>query len=285
MSWQDRNTAFDMRGIVFDIKEFAVNDGAGIRTTVFLKGCPLHCIWCHNPEGLKRERELYIKQKGCTHCRLCYRPCSHPECQGLGRCLHICLQNLVSVAGVEWESEALAERLLRDRALLQSSGGGVTLSGGEPLLQWEFCRELFGLLDGKLHRCIETSGYAKEDAFRAVMGACDFVIMDLKLADPQSHRRYTGVDNAPILQNAAYLQKSGIPHLFRVPLIPAITDTRDNLQAIARIAGKSRVELLPYNVMAGAKYASVGRSYPTNIDPAQKNTAIDLDWFYDAVLK
>ncbi len=272
-----------MRGVVFDIKEFALHDGDGVRTTVFLKGCPLRCAWCHNPEGLRRERELYLRHKGCTNCGLCRRPCTHPDCQSLGRCLHICPQNLVGIAGTEWESEALAARLLRDRELLQSSGGGVTLSGGEPLLQWEFSRELFEHLDGKLHRCIETSGYATAEVFRSVVEVCDFVIMDLKLADPAMHRKYTGVDNTRILQNAAYLQEIGKPHLFRVPLIPAITDTKENLQAIAAIAKKSRVELLPYNVMAGAKYASVGRSYCTEIDPAGKNTEIDTAWFYDAV--
>lgn len=184
-----------MQGLIFDIKEFALNDGGGIRSTVFFKGCPLRCTWCHNPEGLSPKRELYVKQNGCLHCGLCRKPCNHPDCQGLGRCLHICPKNLVSVAGVEWESGALAEKLLRQTDIYRETGGGVTLSGGEPLLQWQFAAELLSYLHGRVNTAIETSGYADEDAFRAVIDHCDFVYMDLKLMDCEMHKTYTGVSN------------------------------------------------------------------------------------------
>lgn len=250
-----------MIGMIFDIKEFALHDGGGIRTTVFLKGCPLRCSWCHNPEGLSPRRELYLKQKGCLHCGLCQHPCNHPECQEIGRCLHICPQNLVSAAGEEWESSALAEKLLRHKHFFTETGGGITLSGGEPLMQAPFCVELLSLLRGEVHRSIETSGYASFENFKAVTDECDFVIMDLKLADRDAHLKYTGVNNDRILRNAAYLQSSGKPHLFRTPLIPNITDTEQNLNAIRKIVGESPWETLPYNQLAPAKYASVGRKF------------------------
>lgn len=250
-----------MNGLIFDIKEFAVHDGEGIRTTVFMKGCPLRCIWCHNPEGLAPERELYLKQNGCLSCGLCRVPCSHPECQGLGRCLHICPKNLVSAAGEEWKPEELAQKLLRHKNFFNSMGGGVTLSGGEPLLQTDFCVALLSLLKGQVHTAIETSGYVKSERFQKVVTLCDFVYMDIKLADSEQHKKYTGVDNTIILENAAWLKQSGIRHCFRTPLIPDITDTEENLNAIQEIVGDSPWEKLAYNPLAGAKYASVGRTF------------------------
>lgn len=250
-----------MKGLVFDIKEFAVRDGAGIRTTVFLKGCPLRCIWCHNPEGLSPKRELYLKQNGCLHCNLCKRPCTHPECQGLGRCLHICPKNLVGAAGTEWESERLAEKLMERKTFYDAIGGGITFSGGEPLMQGEFVAQVLDRTRGKLHASIETSGFADPALFQKVAGRCDFVYMDLKLMDREAHIRYTGVPNDRILENAEWLKKSGIPHTFRTPLIPGITDTAENLEAVGRFVGSDSWEKLPYNTLAPAKYASVGRTY------------------------
>ncbi len=254
-----------MRGTVFDIKEFAIHDGGGIRTTVFLKGCPLRCAWCHNPEGLSRLAELFVKHKRCRECGLCRKGCSHPECQAFGRCLHICPEDALSVAGREYEAAELAEKLLRDRALFESTGGGVTLSGGEPLMQSEFCTELISELGGKVHIAIETSGFATEEVFCRVASACDFVFMDIKLMDSELHKKYTGVDNAAILKNAEILKSSGIPHRFRTPLIPGITDTAENLRAIEKFTAGSPWEKLPYNALAPAKYANVGRIYPLDI--------------------
>lgn len=270
-----------IQGTVFDIKEFALHDGQGIRTTVFLKGCPLRCSWCHNPEGLSSEIELYDKRTGCTHCGLCRRPCSHADCRPFGRCLHICPKNLLRQAGQLWNSEALAEKLLARQEEYRIFGGGITLSGGEPLLQWEFSLALLEALEGKLHRTIETSGYASGEVFAQVTGKCDFVYMDLKLADAAQHRQHTGVDNGRILANARALQESGKAHCFRIPLIPGITDRRENLEALSAIAGSSPVELLPYNRLAPAKYPSVGRAYRAQIDPG-KETAPDLQIFQNA---
>ena len=231
-----------MDGLIFDIKEFAVHDGGGIRTTVFFKGCPLSCAWCHNPEGLSARRELYVSEGRCTHCGLCRRSCEHSDCAELGRCLHVCPQNLVRAVGESYEAAALAEKLLRHKSLFDSTGGGVTLSGGEPLLQAEFATELLALLRGRVHTAIETSGFASSEIFRRVTDLCDFVFMDIKIADGEMHKKYTGVDNTLILENARYLKESGKPHRFRTPLIPDITDTCENLDAIARIVGDSEWE-------------------------------------------
>ena len=250
-----------MKGLIFDIKEFAVHDGEGIRTTVFFKGCPLRCVWCHNPEGLSPKRELYLKQNGCLSCGFCRKPCDHPECQEVGRCLHICPKNLVSAAGVEWEAEALAEKLLKHKDFFNSMGGGITLSGGEPLLQADFCVELLTLLKGQVHTAIETSGVANADTFQKVVSLCDFVYMDVKLADAEQHKKYTGVDNEIILKNAEWLKASGIGHTFRTPLIPDITDTEENLTALAAIVGSDPWEKLSYHSAARDKHTRLGLPY------------------------
>ena len=163
-----------MKGLIFDIKEFALHDGGGVRTTVFFKGCPLRCAWCHNPEGLEAHPELYIK-KGCLDCGLCRRACEHEDCRAFGRCLHICPGNCLRVVGKWWESEELAKKLTEREAFFQTFGGGVTFSGGEPLLQAQFCTELLSVLQGRVHRTIETSGFSDADTFSRVISLCDFV--------------------------------------------------------------------------------------------------------------
>jgi pyruvate formate lyase activating enzyme len=189
---------------------------------------------------------------------------------------------LVEELGREWTAEALAARVMRDAALFESSGGGVTLSGGEPLLQHEFAEELLRLLP--VHKAIETSGFASADVFTRVIDRVDYVMMDLKLIDPALHRRYCGVDNEPILRNFELLRQSGKPYLVRVPLIPDITDTDENLRRIAAVVGDSPVELLPYNRMAGAKYPSVGKSF-TDLIAREENREIDLNIFQNATLR
>lgn len=265
-----------MTGIIFDIKEFSIHDGPGPRITVFLKGCPLRCKWCHNPEGLSREPQLLWKQSLCTGCGRCRIPCDHPDCQGLDRCRYQCSGGALTLSGTKWEAAALAKKLRSYESMLASMGGGITLSGGEPLYQTEFAAELLERLCG-MHRAIQTSGYASEAVFRKVLAHTDFVMMDVKLADPSLHAEFTGVDNAPILRNLRILRESGKPHLLRTPLIPGITDTKENLSAIAELAGDSPVELLSYNPFAGGKYAQLGKEYPLG-QPGQANE-IDLSAF------
>lgn len=249
-------------GTIFDIKGFALNDGPGIRTTVFLKGCPLRCAWCHNPEGLTVKPEIYIKKARCADCGKCLVPCEHPECQPYGRCLHVCPMGNIAVAGKTWSADELVSRLLEDRELF-GSDGGVTFSGGEPLLQADFVALTAEKLRAAgIRSAIETSSYADSAVYKRVIGAMDFVLADIKLFDSAAHRQWCGVDNRVILENLAWLKSSDKDFIFRVPLIPEITDTDDNLSVIAEFAGEHPVELLPYNEMAGAKYSSVGREYP-----------------------
>ncbi len=271
-----------MLGTVFDIKEFSVHDGPGVRTTVFLKGCPLRCMWCHNPEGLSPFVQIMVNENRCTHCRRCFEPCSHENCQKYGRCLYSCPDGLISLTGKEMSGLEVASKVLRGKDFLQLSGGGVTISGGEPLMQHEFTLDLLKRMS-EIHRAIQTSGYSSGEVFSKVIDNCDYIMMDLKLADPALHKKYTGVDNAPILENAKLLKASGKPHVFRVPLIPDITDTEENLRAISEIAGDSPVELLPYNIMAGAKYKSVGLEYPLK-DHRSDNNKADFSIFKNAKL-
>ncbi len=249
--------------VIFDIKEFAVHDGPGVRTTVFFKGCPLCCVWCHNPEGLSSEKQLITKASQCRQCGRCRTDCGHEECRPFGRCLYACPDALISVCGRDITADELYSRLMRDADFLQTSGGGITFSGGEPLMQHGFlCIMLERLRESGVHTAVETSGFAPPDIFRTVVLRTDYVIMDLKLADSELHKKYTGADNARIFANAAWLQASGIPHEFRTPLIPGITDTEENIQAIRAIVGDSPHELLPYNTLAGAKYPMLALEYP-----------------------
>ena len=268
-----------MTGSIFDIEEFAVYDGPGIRMVVFLKGCPLRCNWCHNPEGLRVGVQRITSHNLCIRCGACAQACPTPdECTGCGRCADVCPREAIHLAGKAMEAEEVAARIRAQARLLAINEGGVTFSGGEPLLQPDFVVEVCRLLPG-VHKCIETSGFAKPEVFQRVIAEMDYVIMDLKSADDQTHREWTGVSNAPILENLQWLKQCGKPFRIRVPLIPTVNDSLENMQATARLIAGSpwldRVELLPYHRAAGAKYQSAGMQYqprfPTDVEP-QKHT-------------
>jgi pyruvate formate lyase activating enzyme len=229
-------------GIVFDIKEFAVHDGPGIRTTVFLKGCPLDCSWCHNPEGKSGQPQVMRSLAG------------------------------ERVAGRWFTSAELASRLNLQAEILKANEGGVTFSGGEPLQQAEFLLEVISQLDG-LHVLLDTSGFGSQARFYGLLERSDLVYFDLKLIDESLHRTHTGRSNRVILRNLRLLSRSGVPFVIRVPLIPGVTDTDENLQAIAttvhRLQGLQRVDLLPYNPVAGGKYAAAGMAFLPKYNPEQ----------------
>ena len=270
-----------MEGIIFDIKEFTVHDGPGSRITVFLKGCPLRCKWCHNPEGLNAERQLMYKENFCTHCGACYTACEHEECKTFGRCIHACANGCLSIVGEVFSSDILARRLLQYADILRKIGGGITISGGEVMMQAAFVCELAKKL-GSMHKTVQTSGYATPDIYQQVVEHFDYVMQDIKIVDREAHIRYTGASNEMILENVEWLKNCGRPFVFRVPLIPGITDTEKNLREIADIVGKHRVELMPYNVLAGAKYGMVGMVYTL---PEVKNRKEDFTkYFQNAVL-
>ncbi len=229
------------RGMVLDIREFALHDGPGIRTTVFMKGCPLRCSWCHNPDSQSPGPQRI-------------------ESAGIGR-----------VVGTSYESSDLVAILQKQAHILQAYGG-VTFSGGEPLAQAGFLCEVIDCLPG-IHCLLDTSGYAPADEFRRVATMCDLVYYDLKLIDAELHRRYTGADNAIILANLQHLSTWGVPFVIRVPLAPGVTDTEENLCAIARIAAGLpsliRIDLLPYNRAAGGKYAALGMRFDPGFDASR----------------
>jgi pyruvate formate lyase activating enzyme len=231
-------------GTVFDIREFSVHDGPGIRTTVFLKGCPLRCSWCHNPEGLSPQPQTMSGSGG------------------------------ERTAGQAFTSSELAARLNSQAGLLRAGEGGVTFSGGEPLTQAAFVAEVMDQLDS-LHVLLDTSGYAEEKEFRLVVGKADLVYFDLKLADPQLHERYTGVGNERVLRNLRVLSEMGVPFVVRVPLVPGVTDTTANLSEITRLVaglpGLLRVDLLPYNRAAGGKYAACGMEFRPGFDESRES--------------
>lgn len=246
--------------MIFDIKEFSIHDGPGARFTVFLKGCPLRCIWCHNPEGLVSEKQLVYKEKACTHCGMCEQKCAHDDCRDFGKCIHICPNNCLSVAGVEYTSEELSKIILKNKDFMEQNRGGVTVSGGEPLMQADFVCNFFDKLKD-IHKAIQTSGYSDSETYLKVIEKADYIMQDIKLADSNLHRKYTGVDNKKILKNIENLKASGKEFVFRVPLIPNITDTKDNLSAISQIVGNHKTELLTYNKLAAFKYPQVGMKY------------------------
>ena len=260
-----------MTGIIFDIKEFSVFDGPGIRQTVFFKGCPLRCSWCHNPEGLSVLPQLMVSKGACTDCGRCRAVCPGGNCTACGKCVMACPSNVRRIAGEPMTAEALARVILKDADYYRRYGGGVTFSGGEPLLQSAFLLEVLSLVPD-VHCAIETSGYAQPDVFESVIQKMQYVMMDLKLMDDEAHRKYTGVSNGRILHNARTLIQSGIPCRIRIPLIPGVNDTEENLRAAAAFIaglGKVPVELLPYHKTAGAKYEMVGQTYQPMFDPEQ----------------
>ncbi len=260
-------------GIVFDIKQFAVFDGPGVRQTVFLKGCPLRCNWCHNPEGLSIEPQLMVSIASCQHCGKCKEVCKHEHCIACGECVPVCPLHLRTISGERISSEELERRLRKDSDYYAQLGGGVTFSGGEPLLQGEFLVEVLERISD-MHRCIETSGYADEALFRAVISNLNYAIMDLKIFDAQKHKQYIGVSNEKILRNAEILCSADIPFTIRIPLIPGVNDDDDNFRQTAKFLSGAKnlqqVELLPYHKTAGAKYSMVGKAYEPMFDVNRK---------------
>ena len=268
----------EITGLVFDIEEFAVYDGPGIRCAVFVKGCPLRCMWCHNPEGLAAHPQRVVTHSLCIHCGSCDRVCPSPShCIGCGKCVEVCPKGCIRIAGTKMTALQVAEKIRKQAAILKLNGGGVTFSGGEVLMQPEFIVAVRKLVPD-VHALIETSGFAKPEVFHMVAEAMDMVIMDIKIADPALHRKYIGADNAMILANLEQLKAMNKPFRIRVPLIPTVNDTHENMEATARLLENcptlEMVELLRYNKSAGAKYSGVGLTYNPDFPEQQEPNII-----------
>lgn len=266
-------------GTIVEIKRFAVHDGDGIRTTVFFKGCPLKCIWCHNPESISAKPQLAFYRNKCLDCLECMEVCpanAHTSlpgernplhvfersyCQSCGACESVCLGEALKLWGREMTVEELIPKLLEDREFYQSSGGGVTLSGGECLLQADFCGELLrALKEEGIHTAVDTCGFVPWGAFEKVMPFTDVFLYDVKAMDPEVHKACTGQRNERILENLQRLDAYGAKIEIRIPYVPDYnSDQMEKIQEfLTGLTQVIRVKVLPYHNYAGSKYQALG---------------------------
>jgi pyruvate formate lyase activating enzyme len=262
-------------GVCFDIQRYSIHDGPGIRTTVFLKGCPLACPWCHNPESQALRPEIRVIESRCIHCGSCGPVCPQglaggpyppdPErCLRCGLCAQACPTGTRQLVGRSYGVTDVLRAVERDRPFYDESGGGVTFSGGEPLAQWRFllaCLEAAQAQD--LHTAVDTSGFASLVVIRAVAARTNLFLYDLKVLDPERHLRFVGVPLAPILRNLRALDAKGAHIWLRVPYVPGYTDDEENLAALGAFAAglrhTRRLHLLPYHRLGADKYGRLGR--------------------------
>jgi len=275
-----------MKATIFDIQHFSIHDGPGIRTTVFFKGCPLRCLWCHNPEGLERRSELSFNQNKCTYCGNCTALCPNSahtiklpdsdkaqpvhildrsRCVVCGSCVSKCWSKALEVSGREKELEEILADVLKDKVFYETSGGGMTISGGEPLSQPDAAIELLKMAkEAGLNTAVETSGYTTEDVIKKAAQYCDLFLLDCKETDPGRHLEYTGVPNEKPLRTLELLNELGAKIVLRCPIIPGLNDREDHYKHIGTLADKyeavTEVNIEPYHPLGVSKSENFGKT-------------------------
>jgi len=269
-----------MTGTIFNIQRFSINDGPGIRTTVFLKGCPLRCRWCHNPESISEEKEIVLRGERCIRCGACLEVCMNravhwegdsivterEHCVRCGKCIEVCRTEARSFAGREVTTEFVLDEVLKDVVFYDQSGGGVTFSGGEPFLQHEFLISMLqGCKDRNIHTAVDTSGFTSPDILRQASTYTDLFLYDIKILDSVKHENFTGVPPELIHQNLRKLAEWGMKIIVRVPLIPGLNDDIDAIRAIGKFVASMRIineiHILPYHTAGISKYDRLGVKY------------------------
>lgn len=270
-----------VHGLIFDIKRFAIHDGPGIRTTVFFKGCPLHCLWCHNPEGMSRKPQILYNPVKCIGCGYCLDICpqhahwiedgrhvvDRRRCLACGACAEQCFAGALELAGKRVTAREVMDDVLLDRPFYERSGGGLTLSGGEPLAQHGFALAVLQVAKARgIHTALDTSGFAPWELMQTLLNHTDLILFDLKHMDSQQHQVFTGVPNEPILNNLRRIDAAGHPIWVRIPLVPGKNDEDANFHALGQFLSDlrniERIEILCYHALAASKYEQLGRDYP-----------------------
>ena len=270
-----------VRGNVLDIHRSALHDGPGIRTTVFLKGCPLHCPWCHNPESVNPGRELAFYTDRCVRCGACVDACPNNVhtvtsdhhyldrslCRLNGACVEACRYEALLMTGKTMSSDEVMEVVLRDKPYYEESGGGLTLSGGEPMHQFDFALSLMKMAKAAgIHTCLDTCGYAPPDQFREILPYAGLFLYDIKATDPDIHRQITGVPNDLILQNLDWLYNKGAAIELRCPLVPGNNNQPQHLEKLREMRLKypkiRALTIMPWHNSAGSKYERYGYTNP-----------------------
>ena len=255
-----------MKATIFDIQRNSYVDGPGIRTAVFFKGCNLRCAWCHNPESQSPKHQMMFYKNKCMGCGKCREKCPHnlESCDLCGKCSLFCPQDARDICGKEYTVDEVLKEVLKDKAFYETSGGGVTFSGGECMLQIEFLTKILkACKENGIHTAVDTAGHVPYERFEQILSFTDLFLYDVKCFDSDKHRQYTGVENQLILKNLKRLLATDTPVWVRIPIIPTFNDTVEEMQKIkaflSSCGAPEKVELLPYHAMGEHKYAAIGK--------------------------